>query len=107
MLLQPLLKKGDYLALKVRLASEGDLLASVRLEKLKSRFALFVAREAQSMLHHHLPDEVVLGVFDHAEAHNVKESVAIGVWHQRIGMGHVNQFLKAIAVEFLGGGMDR
>ena len=45
MLLQAFLEKGDDLALEVRLASEGNLLASISLKKLESRFALLVARE--------------------------------------------------------------
>ena len=45
MLLQAFLEKGDDLALEVWLASEGNLLASISLKKLESRFALLVARE--------------------------------------------------------------
>ena len=82
MLLEAFLEKGDYLALEIRLASESNLLASISLKKLKCRFALLVAGKTQSMLDHHLPDEVIFSVFDHAEAHYVKEGIAVGVWHQ-------------------------
>ena len=107
MLFQALFEKGDDLALEVRLASEGNLLASISLKKLESRFALLIAGKTQSMLHHHLSDEVVFSVFDHTEAHNVKEGVAIGIWHQRICFSCANQFLKAITVKFLSGSVDR
>ena len=59
------------------------------------------------MLHHHLSDEVVFSVFDHTEAHNVKEGIAIGIWHQRVCVCIANQFLKAVTVELLRGSMDR
>ena len=107
MLLQALFEKGDDLALEVWLASESDLLASICLKKLESCFALLIAGKTQSMLDHHLPDEVVFSVFDHTEAHNVKESIAIGIWHQRVCFCSANQLLKAIAVKFLSGSMDR
>ena len=107
MLLQAFLEKGDDLALEIWLASEGNLLASISLKKLESRFALLVARETQSMFHHHLPDEVVFSVFDHTKAHNVKEGIAIGVWHQRVSICSANQFLKAITVELLCSSMNR
>ena len=81
MLLQAFLEKGDDLALEIRLASESDLLASIGLKKLESRLALLVASQTQSVLHHHLPDEVIFSVFDHTEAHNVKEGITISVWH--------------------------
>ena len=84
MLLQALLEKGDNLAFEVRLASEGDLLASICLKKLESRFSLLVTGKTQSMLNHHLSNEVVFSVFDHTEAHNVKEGITISIWHQRI-----------------------
>ena len=107
MLLQAFFEKGDNLALEVWLASEGDLLASICLKKLESCFALLIASKTQSMLDYHLPDEVIFSVFDHTEAHNVKEGIAIGIWHQWICFSCANQLLKAIAVKFLSGSMDR
>ena len=59
------------------------------------------------MLDYHLPDEVIFSVFDHTEAHNVKEGISIGVWHQWVSIGRAYQFLKAITVELLCGSMDR
>ena len=107
MLLQAFFEKGNDLAFEVWLASESDLLASICLKKLESCFALLIASKTQSMLDHHLPDEVIFSVFDHTKAHNVKEGIAIGIWHQRVGFGCTNQLLEAIAVKFLSCSMDR
>lgn len=94
-----LLEESSNLAFEVWLAAECNRLARVGLDHLESRHAFLVASEAESMADHHLLDEVVLGVLDHPECHNVKECVSIGVWHHRVSTCLSNQFLKRLSIE--------
>ena len=55
----------------------------------------------------HLPDEVILGVLDHAKSHNMEESIAFSVGHHGVGTGHPDQLLKNLSVQLGGCDMNR
>ena len=53
----------------------------------------------------HVPDEVILCVFDHTEGHDVKEGIAISIWDKRVSTSP-DQLLESVFVQLSGSNMD-
>ena len=101
------LEEGRNLALEVGLATKSNLRTFIRSDQSQRSLAFFVAGEAEAVSDHHLLDKVVLSVLNDTESHDVKESVAIGIGHHRIGPGRPDQFLECLPVELGGSNVDR